>query len=49
MFSYDDAMYIVIGVEDGWIKVNSIVWKQYLIAKRIVEEYDGNKDIRMYT
>ena len=47
MFNYDEAQYLVIGVEDGWIKVDSIVWKQYLIAKRIVEEYNGNKDIRM--
>lgn len=38
--SIDDAKYLVIGVEDGWIHVNSAVWKDYLVAKKIVEEVE---------
>lgn len=30
--------WLVIGVEDGWIKVDQKVWREYLIAKRILNE-----------
>lgn len=38
--SIDDAKYLIIGVEDGWIYVNSAVWKEYLEAKEIVKEVE---------
>lgn len=42
MLTYDDALYLIIGVEDGWIKVTPAVWKEYLIAKKLVEKNNGN-------
>ncbi len=38
--TYNEAKYLVIGVEDGWIYVNSAVWKDYLVAKEIVKEVE---------
>lgn len=34
--SRDDLMYLITGVEDGWIKVTLKVWQEYLQAKRII-------------
>lgn len=31
-------LYIIIGVEDGWIKVDQKVWRQYLLAKELLNE-----------
>ena len=30
------CIYLITGVEDGWIKVDRKVWKQYLLAKRLI-------------
>ena len=30
--------WLITGVEDGWIKVNQKTWRQYLIAKAIINE-----------
>lgn len=30
------CIYLITGVEDGWIKVDQKVWKQYLLAKRLI-------------
>ena len=29
-------LYIITGVEDGWIEVDQKVWHQYLLAKRLI-------------
>lgn len=34
--SRDDLIYLITGVEDGWIKATLKVWKEYLQAKRII-------------
>ena len=31
-------LYLITGVEDGWIKVNQKVWEEYLLAKVIINE-----------
>ena len=31
-----ELQYLVIGVEDGWIKVNIQIWEKYLKAKEIL-------------
>ena len=31
-------LYIITGVEDGWIKVDQKVWRQYLLAKELLNE-----------
>lgn len=33
MNNKEDVIYLVIGVEDGWIKVDKKVWQEYLEAK----------------
>ena len=33
----EDDLYLITGVEDGWVKVNKGVWKKYLEAKRRLE------------
>lgn len=33
MNSKENDIYLVTGVEDGWIKVNKKVWQEYLEAK----------------
>ena len=38
--NYEDAKYLVIGVEDGWIKVNSAIWKEYCKMKKIVDKME---------
>lgn len=35
--------WLVIGVEDGWIKVDQKVWREYLIAKEYLERQKGYK------
>lgn len=30
------CMWLITGVEDGWIKVDQITWRQYLLAKRLI-------------
>lgn len=37
ILTFKDAMYLTIGVEDGWIHVTPKVWKEYLMAKRIIK------------
>ena len=34
MNNKEKDMYLVIGVEDGWIKVDKEVWQEYLKAKK---------------
>jgi len=34
--SRDDLIYLITGIEDGWIKVTLKIWKEYLQAKRII-------------
>ena len=36
ILTYNDAMYLAIGVEDGWIHVTPKVWKEYLKAKEVI-------------
>ena len=31
-------LWLITGVEDGWLKVNQKIWRQYLIAKEIINE-----------
>lgn len=31
-------LWLITGVEDGWLKVDQKVWRQYLIAKEIINE-----------
>lgn len=33
----EDLKYLIIGVEDGWIKVNDKVWQEYLKAKEVLK------------
>ena len=33
MNNKEDDIYLVTGVEDGWIKVNKEVWQEYIEAK----------------
>ena len=37
ILTYNDAMYLAIGVEDGWIHVTPKVWKEYLKAKEVIK------------
>ena len=32
------CIWLITGVEDGWIKVNQKTWKQYLLAKEYINE-----------
>lgn len=38
ILTYKDAMYLVIGIEDGWIHCTKKTWKKYLLAKEIINE-----------
>lgn len=38
----EDLQYLIIGVEDGWIKVNTQVWREYLEAKEILNDSKRN-------
>ena len=31
-----DLLYLIIGVEDGWIHVTKSVWDEYLKARKII-------------
>lgn len=31
-------LWLITGVEDGWLKVDQKIWRQYLIAKEIINE-----------
>ena len=33
----EDLKCLIIGVEDGWIKVNDKVWQEYLKAKEVLK------------
>lgn len=35
--------WLITGVEDGWIKVDQKIFRQYLIAKEIVNETQRSK------
>ena len=32
------CIWLITGVEDGWIKVDQKTWKQYLLAKEYINE-----------
>lgn len=34
----EDLQYLIIGVEDGWIYVDTQVWAKYLKAKEIIND-----------
>ena len=34
----EDLQYLIIGVEDGWIKVDKQIWQEYLNAKEVLNE-----------
>jgi hypothetical protein len=34
----EDDIYLVTGVEDGWIQVDDQVWNEYLEAKRRIND-----------
>ena len=36
-------LWLIIGVEDGWLKVDQKIWRQYLIAKEIINETERIK------
>ena len=36
-------LWLITGVEDGWLKVNQKIWRQYLIAKEIINETERIK------
>lgn len=38
--TYKEAKYLTIGVEDGWIHVDSATWKQYLVAKDYIKNIE---------
>ena len=42
MKNREEDTYLVIGVEDGWIKVDKYIWQDYLEAKKRILE-DGVK------
>lgn len=37
ILTYNDTMYLAVGVEDGWIHVTPKVWKEYLKAKEVIK------------
>ena len=37
ILTYNDAMYLAVGVEDGWIYVTPKVWKDYLKVKEVIK------------
>ena len=36
-------LWLITGVEDGWLKVDQKIWRQYLIAKEIINETERVK------
>lgn len=36
-------LWLITGVEDGWIKVDQKIFRQYLLAKEIINETEGTK------
>lgn len=36
-------LWLITGVEDGWLKVDQKIWRQYLIAKEIINEIERIK------
>lgn len=36
-------LWLITGVEDGWLKVDQKIWRQYLIAKEIINETERIK------
>lgn len=36
-------LWLITGVEDGWLKVDQKTWRQYLIAKEIINETERIK------
>ena len=34
----DYYLWLITGVEDGWIKVDQTTWEEYLIAKAIIND-----------
>ena len=37
------CIWLITGVEDGWIKVDQETWRQYLLAKAYINETQRNK------
>lgn len=38
MNSKEYLQWLIIGVEDGWIKVDQKTWQEYLTAKKVLNE-----------
>lgn len=37
------CIWLITGVEDGWIKVDQKIWRQYLLAKVYINETQRTK------